>query len=326
MIDAFFEKYGRYLDMSDIGFLGVGFDWAMRRYADKPGSFDIARKEFSNLKDDNDDGIVQQHELLALGDPVLALSTKLLKQNFYSPTTYPHISNSNSLHIVLGSEYRLAKAPEIVRTYALVNDIIKELKEKMNTADPPAYQLQKLDGIIKRHVACGGDVALLSKGLGSDPAVLDCDTLSALYLCVAEEMKWPLAMVDAPEHIYVVWDKKDGTKPFYWETTNGTVRSLGPRDSHLDRSGFFSQLYANRGLYLSSKNDTQESNQRGVEEFTKAIALNPKSNHAFYNRAVCYLRLKKDDLARKDFKEAVRLDKHDEAAWGKLRELEQHLR
>ena len=143
----FLENVVDILDMADIGFLGVGFDWAMRRYADKPGSYDIARKEFLKLKDDGD-GVVQQHELL--GDEALGLSTKLLKQNFYSPTTYPHIGNNNSLHIILGSEYRLAKAPEIVRTYALVNDIIKELKEKMNTADPPAYQLQKLDEIIKR--------------------------------------------------------------------------------------------------------------------------------------------------------------------------------
>jgi tetratricopeptide (TPR) repeat protein len=59
-----------------------------------------------------------------------------------------------------------------------------------------------------------------------------------------------------------------------------------------------------------------------VEEFSKAIVLNPKSNHAFFNRGACYWSLKKYDLARKDFEEALRLDPHDEDARDALEKLE----
>jgi regulator of sirC expression with transglutaminase-like and TPR domain len=51
-----------------------------------------------------------------------------------------------------------------------------------------------------------------------------------------------------------------------------------------------------------------EGAQRAVDEATAAIALDPSSSTAYYNRALAYVSLQQGKIARADIDELVTLD------------------
>ena len=63
-------------------------------------------------------------------------------------------------------------------------------------------------------------------------------------------------------------------------------------------------FYCNSGIKKLKAQDYQGA----VNDFTKAIELNPKNSHAYYNRAICENRLYNYKAAIDDFDKAAQLD------------------
>lgn len=93
-------------------------------------------------------------------------------------------------------------------------------------------------------------------------------------------------------------------KAFYQEAL-ATYQQIAQIDPN------FSPAYFNRGfIYLVYLKDYAN----GVAEFTKAIEKNNQYFQAYFNRALCYEGLKKNDLAEADLREALRIAPQYDAA------------
>ena len=248
-------------------------------------------------------GREQKSELEQLGDTHLLKDTLYVKKHFFSINTYEHIGVNSSLHIILGSERKLVNAEEIVQTYANVNSILGKLKERLGSQDSPLVKMQRLYGLIDQ-MASFKKCDLLASGLGKNPVVFDCDVASYIFMVVAEELKWPLKLVRAEGHMYVVWQGGDKGNDLFFETTDGKQRNMGERDKVLERNGFYAHLFLNRGISYSRKFRNYE---RSIKEYSKAIHLDADATMHF-NRARTLEALGELDLAEMDYRRAYELD------------------
>jgi len=64
-----------------------------------------------------------------------------------------------------------------------------------------------------------------------------------------------------------------------------------------------SDFYHNRGFAFWKLKDYQKA----IDDYTKAIDLNPNHFKAYYNWAFCYDKLNKFDLTEKDYVSAVNI-------------------
>jgi tetratricopeptide (TPR) repeat protein len=248
-------------------------------------------------------GREQKNELEQLGDARLLKDTLYVKKHYFSINRYEHIGVNSSLHIILGSERKLVTAAEIVQTYATVNSILGKVKERLGLNDNPLMKMQKLYAVIDQ-IAAFKKCDLLTLGLGKTPAVFDCDVASYIFMVVAEELQWPVKLVRAEGHMYVVWQGGDEDNDLFFETTNGQKRAMDKRDKILERNGFYAHLFLNRGISYSRKFRDYE---RSVKEYSKGIRLDEDATLRF-NRARTLEALGEWDLAEVDYRRAYELD------------------
>jgi tetratricopeptide (TPR) repeat protein len=248
-------------------------------------------------------GREQKNELEQLGDARLLKDTLYVKKHYFSINNYEHIGVNSSLHIILGSERKLVTAAEIVQTYVTVNSILGKVKERLGLSDTPLTKMQKLYEVIDQ-ISSFKKCDLLTLGLGKTPAVFDCDVASYIFMVVAEEMKWPVKLVRAEGHMYVVWQGGDRGRDLFFETTDGKQRTMDRRDKILERNGFYAHLFLNRGISYSRKLRDYE---RSVKEYSKAIRLDADATMHF-NRARTLEALGEWDLAEVDYRRAYELD------------------
>ena len=88
----------------------------------------------------------------------------------------------------------------------------------------------------------------------------------------------------------------------------------------------YAEAYYNRGIAYYELNQHEEA----IEDFTKAIELNPKYADSYNNRGVAYSKLNQHEKAIEDYNKAIELNPNDAAAYSNrgtvYRELNQHER
>ncbi|MCX8194741.1 MAG: tetratricopeptide repeat protein [Candidatus Micrarchaeota archaeon] len=135
----------------------------------------------------------------------------------------------------------------------------------------------------------------------------DCDNSSFLVADVASRLGMPTWFLIFPNHLAI------RTEDFFFETTCGRYFSLPSAAGSLPLSckeisasdtsiaAFIS--YSNRGVAKFSLGDYIGA----IEDFTKAIELNPNYAEAYYNRGLAKVKLKDYDSAFIDILKAKRL-------------------
>jgi hypothetical protein len=129
--------------------------------------------------------------------------------------------------------------------------------------------------------------------------VVDCDVASYVYLAIADEMRYPLHLVEIPEHDFVRWEH-DARTHLDFETMDGIVTD----DDHYRNAWHIPDALLARGSTLASMSRTsliayhlgttavafsfKGMYRRELDEFALALALDPASGTAANNLAWFY--------------------------------------
>lgn len=153
--------------------------------------------------------------------------------------------------------------------------------------------------------------------------VVDCDIASFIYLAVAEEMKYPVFLVEMPTHNFVRWEMKDGTY-INFETMDG----METNDAYyLEKWNIPSEFVGKGGILVSMKGASAISYHgnlvavawswkgdypKMIESYLKALAGDPTrpfayNNLAWYYAAVPIVNLREGSKSLQYAKEATRL-------------------
>jgi len=93
---------------------------------------------------------------------------------------------------------------------------------------------------------------------------------------------------------------------------NGHARAIEDYDRAIELNPNFAEAYNNRGVAYAELNE----HERAIEDYEKAIALNPNFAEAYNNRGVAYAELNKYERAIKDYDRAIALNPNDAEAYG----------
>lgn len=257
--------------------------------------------------------------LIALASPVYA------EVQVYQPK-YQTIA-----HEILKLESGIEGTPP---NYALLDTIIDEVKDQI-TAYPPyskeeaATILQQIAGVLNKKNIQVGDAILLTETCtpqnegNKEKFIADCDTLSFLYLGIAEALKLPLRLVSLPDHTFIRWHFPDGTA-LNWETTTASVwrdsayRSwynsthsdpLPPEQElrSLERAEIFAIVHYNLGNAFTQKGRYDEA----IANYTKTLTINPHYANAYYQRGNAWYAKGDDDKAINDFTQIIAFNPRD---------------
>ncbi|MEA2038117.1 MAG: tetratricopeptide repeat protein [Nanoarchaeota archaeon] len=222
--------------------------------------------------------------------------------------------------------------------YRFLDSIIDKAKKKIEvkeqySKDDAVQILETIDSVLKEEGFSYKANGLLNYGLKTKK--IDCDNYSVIYLAIAETLNLPIVGVDASDHFFVRWDpdgKHDATNSpnkvnsFNWEITSAEVLSDDYYKSRfniadksitngvflksLNRDGVLSIQYSNRGIAWYKKGDLDKA----IEDYNKAISLNPKYPGAYNNRGLAWYDKRYLNEAIEDFDEAIRLEPNNYAA------------
>jgi tetratricopeptide (TPR) repeat protein len=158
-----------------------------------------------------------------------------------------------------------------------------------------------------------------------------CQSLSCLYLSITERLQLPFYGVAAPEHMFIRYD--DGSVKINVETkTGGEIRSdkkvlesFGIFSSlkTAQESGYFKNLtkrqFLSHYLELRGITFTEKGNfDKALEDYNKAIDLDPNFAQAYYNRGLQFQDKEDFDKAIQDYTKAISVDqKYKEAYYNR---------
>ena len=158
-------------------------------------------------------------------------------------------SPNNIIHQVLFIESEMFSAEDVKKAYQILGDILAQVKRELNenmTNEEKArlvYEVMRSRGFGFQDQ----ENALFINNLLRKS--VDCDTSSFVVLAVAQELNWPVTLVDLLYHTFVRWV---GDKPFNIDF--GEIRSdkdirLEPSwdDRPLSVEGIISHAYTLRG-------------------------------------------------------------------------------
>ena len=99
------------------------------------------------------------------------------------------------------------------------------------------------------------------------------------------------------------------------ESASSEIERRKIRDEAQKNDNYFAAMqflengnkFLTTGNYIRNRSLIAGKYDEAIENYSKAIALNPKFAEAFYNRAIVYHQLKKYDLAAADFTKAIEL-------------------
>ncbi len=209
--------------------------------------------------------------------------------------------------------------------YRTLDEIIYEAEKRIELKAKPPYSrrqaltvLEAIDYIMKEKGFGVKEGYLLNKGLKDKK--LDCDSLSIIYLGIADVLKLPLKVARAPRHVFVRWhfDENDCLN---WETTEGIertdekYRSMYKIDDTSVKNGVFLRslniketsaiAYNVRGAILGKD---FKKHEEAIENYDKAIKLNPLYPMLYCNKGIALWNLKKHNEALANFEKALELD------------------
>jgi hypothetical protein len=112
--------------------------------------------------------------------------------------------------------------------------------------------------------------------------VVDCDIASYIFLSIAEVMKYPLHLVEIPQHNFVRWEFSAGSYVDF-ETMDGVETD----DDYYKRKWFIPDEFVGRGGILDTMNDRQT---KAYHDTTVAISWSWRGNVTrmidFYTRSI----------------------------------------
>ncbi len=237
------------------------------------------------------------------------------KQTVYTP------KYSTLAHKIITKEPVLVSKSEAFRRLdKLIDDAKKVLKKRDKYRRWQAEEIFKtiyMDLFNKGYDYESND--FLSYGLVNEK--LDCDNYTLIYYSIAEEIGFPVYMVNLPKHSTLLWDEDGKHDPinkdnpvnsgdFYWEATLGEFRS----DEQYKNSHFISDKSVQQGVflnkikddtmfallhnYLAAKHIESERYNEAMREIDLALALDSKFPEAYNNKGIIYSNLK-------DYKSAI---------------------
>lgn len=105
---------------------------------------------------------------------------------------------------------------------------------------------------------------------------------------------------------YLIWNERELVEP---------ELALAYLDKAIDLDPYFANAYSDRGaVYFNHLGQ----DRRAIENFDKAIRLDPNDGIYYYNRGIAYERLGKYKKAIKDLKKAIQLNPNDQPAYNDL--------
>ncbi|NIP37914.1 MAG: tetratricopeptide repeat protein [Candidatus Dadabacteria bacterium] len=169
---------------------------------------------------------------------------------------------------------------------------------------------------------------LLSYGLVKGR--LDCDNYTLIYYAIAQEMGFPIYIINLPKHTTLLWDTDGRHDPlnksnpvnegdFYWETTLGEIRTdeqyIAARriDTESIKSGVFlnkirsENMYAVLHNYLAAGHIESNEFNKALDEINTAIKLDPKFPEAYNNKGIIHSNMKDFADAVKSYDKALSL-------------------
>ena len=154
----------------------------------------------------------------------------------------------------------------------------------------------------------------------------DCDTNSAIYLTIGNELNLPLYAVSVPDHVFVRWDtdgKHDLLNPnapgnkedFNWETNSAKISTdkyyikifTRPSIESIKKGVYLSSLSHKKAIAIYLSN-VDWSDKHAIKYLKKAIELDPKYTLAYYTLGRAYYYNGEYDKAIQSYKKAIELD------------------
>jgi tetratricopeptide (TPR) repeat protein len=201
----------------------------------------------------------------------------------------------------------------------LITQAVQQIAPQTSYSQQDAASiLRRIAEILQQHNIRVGDAMLLNETcnlLQADTTgqiAADCDTLSFLYLGIAEVLHLPLRLVSLPQHTFIRWHFPDNTY-LNWETTANEVWTDADylnwyNSTHTDaiaadelgsvtREGIFALVHYNIGNELTQQKRYAEA----LQQYTRAITIKPDYLNAYYQRGNIWYATGNNDEAIEDF-------------------------
>ncbi len=212
--------------------------------------------------------------------------------------------------------------------YDTIDDILELAQINIDVEATPKDILKDISGMLEEYGFSYGTGVKFSEALQSKN--IDCKEYSVLYYSIAEELRLPLDIVAAPNHLFVRWD--DGKNVFNWET----VDIFTSKEKIIEDSKYISEFNIHEksilnGVYL--KNLTSEELESiafdlngitklslkdfkgAIDDFNMSIELDPKSPNSYSNRGFTKIYFNDLEGALDDFNKSIKLDCNDETCY-----------
>lgn len=209
-----------------------------------------------------------------------------------------------------------AEAFEVPQScYDTLDDLLAKAKDTIDTERAPEQILSDIGELLREEGFSPKKNGLLSHALQSG---MDCQTYSAVYYSIGEELGLPISIVSVPDHAFVRYG--EGDNALNWETTSS--ESLDddyyiedhniPKKSiskgfylrNLTREESKSMACMHRGAAKSDKGDFDGA----IADYNEALRLNPNDAGAYSNRGVARERKEDHDGAIADYDRALEIN------------------
>lgn len=240
--------------------------------------------------------------------------------NIFFPREYPKtqgFSPKNIIHQIIYPESSPLTTKQVKKTYKILGEILRTVKNRLRKGMTPEQKLKLVYKIIKEKgytLKENPGNSLFVESLTSPKKILDCDASSFVVLGVAQELKWPVTLVQLPSHVFVRWQK--GQKAInidYGEIKSDlfyfyvSLKAITP----LSRNGIISLAYFNCGLTKHAQNQNQEA----IKYYNMAIIQNPNNTTALFNRGISNAALGRYEEAYMDYSQVIAIDPDFQSAY-----------
>ncbi|MEK6899600.1 MAG: hypothetical protein AABX05_00605 [Nanoarchaeota archaeon] len=179
--------------------------------------------------------------------------------------------------------------------YITLDNVIARAKKMVritnNTFPEAITALRTIDDTLKESGFTNQNGTLVSEGLRRK--IVNCHVRSNIYKAIAETVGLPIALSNAPGHVFVRWLLEDG-RYFNWETTSNPAK-LRKNKEYRSKFNIAPEAIEN-GNYLSTFTSEQvlamQYNNQGVFW---------KRKHQFHKAVVNYVKALKLDHSKAEF-------------------------
>ncbi|GAB61050.1 MAG: tetratricopeptide repeat protein [Candidatus Jettenia sp.] len=206
-----------------------------------------------------------------------------------------------------------------------LNTIIKNIKTILNDEREPEKIIKTMNSVLFKelkfqYVQAGGlEYISLHKVL--DTRIGNCEGLSILYLCIAEELHLPIYGVSVPEHIFVRYDDGDFRKnieigyegmatpdSYYVNMPGKRISQMSIKKGYYLKNLTMDEVIANIYLNRSIIQKEQGNIENALKDVNRAIELHKNDAVAYCNRGVIYEKTGNVEHAIYDYNKSIDLN------------------